>query len=353
MSIDISGRVNIIFQNEDDIPDESVLLSGFKELNEHNYIEQSDYSDMRYIYLVSNEKNSYTLTNDEEDVYVEPDNSNDNESGGQVGNDDFNHEDYPPYIPQPEEVRYSKVRELSHICNERIIGGITLFINGNAEHFSYTEEDQTNIKELFDLALQTNVPLYYHSDDNSCKLYSVEQIVQLYTQAAMNKMHHITYFNQIKMYINTLDDCDSIYAVEYGTPLEGEFLETYNAAMAQARLGMETLLISGNILNNNGANEEKNEGIEDNDNGEVIDQGNEEGSSSENWYENRTDQNDENRARLATPGMPVDGNAENTDSIESTNKNESVTDTDGESDAEAIEGNADSEIKISEFQASE
>lgn len=71
MSIDISGRVNIIFQNEDDIPDESVLLSGFKELNEHNYIEQSDYSDMRYIYLVSNEKNSYTLTNDEEDVYVE------------------------------------------------------------------------------------------------------------------------------------------------------------------------------------------------------------------------------------------------------------------------------------------
>lgn len=51
--------------------------------------------------------------------------------------------------------------------------------------------------------------------------------------------------------------------------------------------------------------------------------------------------------------MPVDGNAENTDSIESTNKNESVTDTDGESDAEAIEGNADSEIKISEFQASE
>lgn len=56
LSIDISGRVNIIFQNEDDIPDESVLLSGFKELNEHNYIEQSDYSDMRYIYLVSNEK---------------------------------------------------------------------------------------------------------------------------------------------------------------------------------------------------------------------------------------------------------------------------------------------------------
>ena len=60
--------------------------------------------------------------------------------------------------------------------------------------------------------------------------------------SAMNKMHHITYFNQLKMYISTLDDCDIINAIEYGVELTGEYLNTYNAAMLQAKTGMETLL---------------------------------------------------------------------------------------------------------------
>ncbi len=67
----ISSRVKIVFQNKDDVPEELILLSGFKELNEHNFIEQSDYSDMNYIYTSSKEDLSYTLTNDEADVYVE------------------------------------------------------------------------------------------------------------------------------------------------------------------------------------------------------------------------------------------------------------------------------------------
>ncbi len=59
------------------------------------------------------------------------------------------------------------------------------------------KKDQTNIKELFDLAIQTNVPMYYHSDGNSCKLYTVKQIIELYTTADMNKMHHITLLDGI------------------------------------------------------------------------------------------------------------------------------------------------------------
>ena len=58
----------------------------------------------------------------------------------------------------------------------------------------------------------------------------------------MNKMHHITYFNQLKMYINTLSNSDAINTIEYGMELIGEYLDTYTAAMAQAKVGMETLL---------------------------------------------------------------------------------------------------------------
>lgn len=231
LSVDSFGRVKIVFN--DNVPDESTLLSGFIELNEHNYLEQSDFSDMNYLYRKVDD-NTYIFTRNEDDIYTDPEISD--------GNQDFTHDDY---IPTVDEVKTMKISNLSYVCNQQITNGVDINIDGVLEHFSYIEEDQTNIKELFDLAVQTKTPLYYHSNGNSCKLYTVEQIIELYTLSAMNKMHHITYFNQLKMYINTLDDSDSINAIEYGHELTGEYLKTYNAAMAQAKLGMETLLKVG------------------------------------------------------------------------------------------------------------
>jgi hypothetical protein len=243
LSVDSSGRVNIVFYDNNDIPDESILLSGFVELNEHNRIEQSDFTDMNYIYMSPKDDNlTYVLTNDEDDIYIEPDEKPDIDYGQGDG------DDFPPYTPTLEEVQSSKITNLSHTCNKQIVNGVELLLNEGREHFSYAEEDQTNIKELFDLALQTNLPLYYHSDGKSCRLYTVDEIVQLYTSAAMNKMHHITYFNQLKMYIKSLEDIESVETIEYGHELIGEYLTTYNDAMAQARLGMERLLKGSEII---------------------------------------------------------------------------------------------------------
>ena len=90
--------------------------------------------------------------------------------------------------------------------------------------------------------MQTNVPLYYHADGESCKLYTVEQIVNIYTTNATNKMHHITYFNQLKLYVNTLETNEEVELVNYGDELTGEYLKTYNDAMVQANIGLTTLL---------------------------------------------------------------------------------------------------------------
>ncbi|MCM1027119.1 MAG: hypothetical protein NC432_11830 [Roseburia sp.] len=224
-----NSRIKVVFADKSNVPKEKILTGGFVELNEHNYIEQSNFSDMNYIYQKLDEL-TYVLTSDKNDVYIEPE--TDIDSG------------YVPkeYIPTIEELRNKKISALSSVCNRMIISGVAIDIDGNMEHFSYSEEDQVNIKELFDLAIQTKVPLYYHADGSGCKVYTVEQIVTLYTTSAMNKMHHITYFNQLKMYINTLNDADTINAMEYGFELTGEYLDTYNAAMTAARISMETLL---------------------------------------------------------------------------------------------------------------
>lgn len=227
LSLDHFGRVKIIF-NDNNIPSMDILLSGFWEINEHNFFEQSDFSNMNYLYQKIDDL-TYVLTKDEKDVYIEPNISEISKN--------------PEHIPTVDEVRNAKISVLSYTCNKQIINGVNVDIDGLSEHFSYTEEDQTNIKELFDLAVQTNVPLYYHSDGNSCKLYTVDQIVSIYTTATMNKMHNITYFNQLKMYLQSLDDAEKIKNIEYGCELTGEYLDTYNAAMAQAKNGMQTFVV--------------------------------------------------------------------------------------------------------------
>lgn len=231
LSYDPMGRVEITFI-ENNIPNELILLSGFFEINEHNFIVQADFSNMNYLYQKLDDL-TYVLTKDENDIYIEPNIS------------ELPVESLLEHFPTIDEIRHIKISSLSSICNKQIINGVDIDIDGVWEHFSYTDEDQTNIKELFDLAIQTNVPLYYHSDGNSCKLYTVDQIVTIYTTAAMNKMHHITYFNQLKMYLQSLDDAENISGIEYGYELTGEYLDTYNAAMEQAKTGMNTLLKVG------------------------------------------------------------------------------------------------------------
>ena len=156
--------------------------------------------------------------------------------------------EYVPYIPTLDEAKVIKINELSNICNLMITNGVDLLIDDNLEHFSYNENDQVNIKEIFDLAVQTNVPMYYHADGESCKMYTVEQIVNLYATATTNKMHHTTYFNQLKRYVNDLDDVEDVQAVTYGQELFGTYLDTYNASMYQAQLVLEALLTKRNEL---------------------------------------------------------------------------------------------------------
>lgn len=156
--------------------------------------------------------------------------------------------EYVPYIPTLDEAKAIKINELSNICNLMITNGVDLLIDDNLEHFSYNENDQVNIKEIFDLAVQTNVPMYYHADGESCKMYTVEQIVNLYATATTNKMHHTTYFNQLKRYVNDLEDVEDVQAVTYGQELFGDYLDTYNNSMYQAQLVLEALLAKRNDL---------------------------------------------------------------------------------------------------------
>lgn len=191
-----------------------------------------EFNDFNTVYL--QEENTVTLSNDGS-VYEPP----------VIDDTIIGDEDIPVYVPTLEEVINWKTNELSYICENQIVNGVDVEIDGTIEHFSYKLEDQNEIAALFDLALKTGMSVPYHSDNNSCKLYTPEQVASLYIAQQTNTTHHKTYFNQMKMYIQTLIDTEVINAITYGDELTGEYLENYNTIMAQAAAIIQKVLEGG------------------------------------------------------------------------------------------------------------
>ena len=169
---------------------------------------------------------------DDKSVYTEPDTP---DSG----------EDIPVIEPTLEEVKYSKIAELREKCDTNITNGVDVEINEQMEHFSYTIEDQSNIKNALEMAQTTGMDVPYHCDNGGCKLYTYAQISEIYIREMTNLTHNQTYFNQMKLYVNTLEDIDTVNDIYFGQPLTDQYLESYNVVMNQTQAIIQKLLEGG------------------------------------------------------------------------------------------------------------
>lgn len=131
-------------------------------------------------------------------------------------NGEFVHITTNPLLSKIDELKKLKIQNLSVICNNEISGGIDY----NGGHYSLKTEDQINLSNIKGVALMTpEVPLFYHADNEVCRQYTNEEILNLTTVATIWVTFHTTYFNFLKHYINTLTDPDTIIAIDYGTQL--------------------------------------------------------------------------------------------------------------------------------------
>ena len=146
-----------------------------------------------------------------------------------------------------DEVKNKKIKDFSSTCKQNIENGVTISIDGQDEHFSYSIEngDQGNIDDIFSLAISTGLSQPYHCDGGNCKLYTVQQISELYVACKILKAKETTYFNQIKQYITDLEDKETIEAITYGQELTGTYLSNYNAMMEQSQAIIQALSASG------------------------------------------------------------------------------------------------------------
>lgn len=119
-------------------------------------------------------------------------------------------------------VKQAKISSMSTMCNQTIINGV----DWNGEHYSLTLEDQNNINNLKDMvSISEYIP--YHPDGNggNCTFFTAEEFTQFYTYCFQFKLYHLTYYNQLKGYINSLTSVDAVLDVNYGMGLTGEYHE--------------------------------------------------------------------------------------------------------------------------------
>ena len=180
--------------------------SGFNLLTEKGFV-FGKYED--YTTLYKDTETGYILSNDGS-VYVEPEPIPEPE----------------PIEPTLEEVKESKVSEMNETQQKVIAAGVDVTLaDGTTRHFSLSDNDQLSL-----VGLQTQVvagldEIPWHTSDaeNGCEYFSNSDMA-LITEKAMEFITwHTTYFINLRLYINSLLDKESVKAVYYGMYIPKEY----------------------------------------------------------------------------------------------------------------------------------
>lgn len=134
-------------------------------------------------------------------------------------------EEKPEEIPDPdlEAVRARKLALLSDMCKQSIEAGVDVPLSdGSVKHFSLTVEDQLNIASMVTLIQQGHTIIPYHADGELCRFFSAEDMQRIADAATRLKSFHVTYFNSLRHWIDSMQTVAEIGAVEYGMDIPEE-----------------------------------------------------------------------------------------------------------------------------------
>ena len=141
-------------------------------------------------------------------------------------------------------IKNQKINELRVVNDNAINSGTTVILSTGEESFTYSLADQSNISEMYYAVLGGAEKYSYHQNGGNCRMFDAKDIVMLYSTLSMYKTGLLTYYNQLKQYVNSLNDIDSINNVVYGQELTGEYLEKYNYLMTENKAQMEKVMNS-------------------------------------------------------------------------------------------------------------
>lgn len=141
-----------------------------------------------------------------------------------------------------ESAKSYKLEEISKACESMILAGAKITLSTGEKQFSYTEKDQLNISEMFSAVLMGATSYPYHEDEGKCEMFTAQDIVSIYTTLSVLKTSQLTYHNQLKHYVESLETPEAVMAVVYGQELTGEYLDSYNSIVNQTKTQLSAIL---------------------------------------------------------------------------------------------------------------
>lgn len=206
--VEFSTISDNVVQLKGDFP---VLTDGFT-LSRHDHEDNWDYS-------------TYTT------VYYEID------GGAQFSNDGSIYTppeptpepDFPPiepYEPTLEEIKDQKIKEMNAEQQKIIQYGVEVTLSdGEMERFTLKDQDQMSLMGLQTLAQQGVNQIPWHEADNEehCKYYSADDMSRITGAALSFISYQVTYFRDLRIYINSMSDKESVQSVTYGTYIPIEY----------------------------------------------------------------------------------------------------------------------------------
>lgn len=136
-----------------------------------------------------------------------------------------------------EEAKQRKIAEMNAAQQEVIKRGVEVTLtNGTVERFTLKDQDQLSLMGLQVLAERGDNKIPWHDADNAqhCKYYTAEDVKKI-TAAAMTLISfHVTFYRDLRIYINSMTDKASVEAATYGmhipTEYQSEVLRDFYAA---------------------------------------------------------------------------------------------------------------------------
>lgn len=131
-----------------------------------------------------------------------------------------------PYVPTLEEVKAKKITEMNSAQQTIIRNGMNVTLSdGTVEHFTLTDHDQTSLMGLQTQVMAGVEQIPWHTSDQAehCKYYSNADMA-LITQSALNYVsYHVTYFRDLRIYINSLETTEEVENVYYGIAIPDKY----------------------------------------------------------------------------------------------------------------------------------
>lgn len=127
----------------------------------------------------------------------------------------FQFEDGNWYQPPLDEIKTSKIVDLSAACNAAIVAGMDVQTSQGTEHFSLEETDQINLTTAL-TAVQAGAADYpYHADGQLCRMFTAAEIQAIAQASVQHKLYHTTLCNHLLTWARRAETAEELTGISY------------------------------------------------------------------------------------------------------------------------------------------